>query len=69
MKTFTPSLYDYLLTKQQELSRFEAAIEKIENYVQEKDDTILKLLNSYSSKKMQCECGKEAEALKLQGEL
>ncbi len=33
MKTFTPSLYDYLLTKQQELSRFEAAIEKIENYV------------------------------------
>jgi hypothetical protein len=38
--------------------KFEQTIEKIENYIEEKDEAIANLLTTFSLKKLQCDCGK-----------
>lgn len=45
---------------------FEQIIEKIESYIEEKDDHINKILMGFSEKNLQCVCGKEVELTKLQ---
>jgi septation ring formation regulator EzrA len=48
--------------------KFEQTIEKIEAYIEEKDESITKLIAGFAEKNEKCSCGKEGELTTLQTE-
>lgn len=61
-----PSLFQFLKEKKQKLTQFEANLEKIENYIEKRDEEINQIIREMSAKQIGCSCGKQAELEKLQ---
>lgn len=61
-----PSLFEFFQEKKAQLVNFEQTIEKIETYIEEKDEYITKLISGFVDKNEKCFCGKEGELNTLQ---
>jgi predicted nucleic acid-binding Zn-ribbon protein len=68
LRRSNPSLFEFLLEKKTQFLNFEQTIEKIESYIEERDEAITKLIAGFAEKNEKCVCGKETELANLQAE-
>jgi cell division protein FtsB len=62
------SLFEFFQEKKAQFLKFEQIIEKIETYIEEKDEAITKLIAGFAEKNDKCVCGKEVELTNLHNE-
>lgn len=68
LQRVNPSLFEFFQEKKAQFLKFEQTIEKIETYIEEKDESITKLIAGFAEKNEKCFCGKEGELATLQTE-
>lgn len=68
LKKTNLSLFEFLQEKKSQFVHFQQIIEKIETYIEEKDEAINRLIGSFAEKNQKCVCGKDAELTNLQTE-